>query len=71
MEIKKGLAEPLNSIKENGKKGKDFLAFWDFCLDFFGREDCIYLPHSPIFPLSCSRERYRVRGVVHREGKCE
>ncbi len=45
MEIKKGLAEPLNFIEENRNKGKDLLAFWDFCLDFFGREDCIYLPH--------------------------
>ncbi len=45
METKKGLAEPLNFIEENGKKGKDLLAFWDFCLDFFGRGDCICLPH--------------------------
>ena len=61
MEIKKGLAEPLNSIEENGKKRKDFLAFWDFCLDFFGEEDCIYLPH--VDP--------GLEHPVHREGKCE
>ncbi len=59
MEIKKGLAEPLDFTEENGKKGKDFLAFRDFCLDFFGREDCICLPHVGL------------ENPVHREGKGE
>ena len=46
MEIKKRLAEPLNFFEENGKKQENLLAFWDFCIDFFGREDCICLPHA-------------------------
>ncbi len=59
MEIKKGLVETLDFIEENGKRGKNLLAFWDFCLDFFGREDCICLPHVGL------------ENPLHREGKRE
>jgi len=46
MEIKKGLTERLNFSEEKKEKRENLLAFWDFCLDFFGREDCICLPHG-------------------------
>ena len=46
MEIKKGLTEQLNFIEEEGKKRENLLAFRDFCLDFFGREDCTCLPQA-------------------------
>ncbi len=46
MEIRKGLTERLNFSEEKEEKRENLLAFRDFCLDFFGREDCICLPHA-------------------------
>ncbi len=46
MEIKKGLTDRLDSVEEEESKQENLLAFWDFCLDFLGRADCICLPQA-------------------------